>query len=136
MCNALKFCKIFKNSFVQVRFGCCYFFNLLKFSTVHKKSKTMVTIRSLRLSQENVSFILCLILLYLFLFLCLAGQHLYGGATWSATLSRCWGVCSTLSTSLSGSACPCSRTSTKTRSAPSPSWSLCSAACCLGLLYY
>ena len=34
MCNVLEYCKLFKNDSVRLRFGCVYFFNVLKFSTV------------------------------------------------------------------------------------------------------
>ena len=45
MRNDLKNSKIFQNGTVQLRFGCGYFFNLLKFSTVYDTNNAFVVIR-------------------------------------------------------------------------------------------
>ena len=51
MCNVLKYCKIFKNGLVRMRF--CYFFNLLKISTVHEYILNLVLLQCTYLIRSS-----------------------------------------------------------------------------------
>ena len=55
MCNVLKHRKIIWNGSVRLRFGCGYFFNLLKFSTVNACISRLLVLNGVLLKMPSVA---------------------------------------------------------------------------------